>query len=522
MNYLLLVLILTNSGILLSCSSRPTPKAPDKAAKAVMAEPVWFNSPARFRLNTEMGSIPTHPFFDLTSFRTKKGTGLSYFMVTPKNSDHLYELDMVSGRRYRKMSYCKQRDIWESYTSEIHKPNFAQGIVGRLLDNTSRPQRIWVFGDESRFFSSSLRERDQSQRARVVGGVILQYCQKYPCKTGKGWTSQLILIAVNAFDPDFKDVENMQQLKKKIDWKYTVAFAQNGFGHSVNGPHSQPAYRLVSEVPAEKALNFAYKSGHEFSFEEMISLRKNCYFLYDYIWRGQAKVRTNMSKERVADDKAAIILQNRAAKIIEIKNAKLQTIFNDDIESQLKEDEKRAAKSNQLLRLGEFYHFILTKYGSKLRTCMKFVRPASIQSSRERTWFFAFVNNWLNLEGLDRYYSCGAKTWFPNPRLGNGKRRFDASKRSICSSQAIDLGFDKSINTMASLAGNNSPHYRFVEYDNGIGGSHQHLFSWVPDDGKKLGCNARKLEEKSVLFPNDVSWRDYDIYSKKNSLKVVR
>jgi hypothetical protein len=522
MRKLLLVLFYFIFSLISGCSSKPTPKASAKEAKAVMAEPVWFNAPDRFKVETKMGAIPTHPFFDLTSFRTKESTELSYFLVTPKNSDHLYEMDMVSGKKYRKLSYCKQKDIWESYSGEINKPNFAQGIVARLLDSTSRPQKIWVFGDEDRFFSSKQGDRDQSQRAKVVGGVVLQFCQNYPCKTGTGWTSQLILVAVNPNDSSMKEVENLEQLKKKIDWEYTVAFAQNGFGRSTNGPEPQPASRLVSEVPPKKALDFVFNSGHEFSFEEINSLRKNCFYLYDYIWRSQAKVRSNMLKKKVADDKMAMELKNRAKKIRDIRKFQLQTVFSDNLRYQVDEDEKKEVKKQTLMNFGRFYNFLLTRYGERLRTCMKFVRPASIQESRDRTWFFAFLNNWLNLEDLEKYYACDSRTWLKNPRLGNGRRRFDINKRSVCSSEAIDFGFNAGINVMASLAGSSSPHYKFIEYDYGIGGSHELLFAWVPQDGKKLGCNARELEEKSLLFPADVSWKDFNPRVRRDRYDTIR
>jgi len=504
-----------------SCTSKPTPRATAPVAKAVMAEPVWFNAPERFSVKTKMGGIPTHPFFDLTSFRTKESDELSYFLVTPKNSEHLYEMDMVSGKRYRKLSYCKQDDIWESYTEKIERPNFAQGIVARLLDSTSRPQKIWVFGSEDRFFSAKEEERDQSQRARVVGGVVLQFCQKYPCKTGTGWTSQLILIGVNSADSEMKGVENLAQLKKKVDWGYTVAFAENGFGRSTNGPRPQPAYRLVSEVPAKKALDFVFKSGHEFSFEEINSLRKNCFYLYDYIWRSQEKVRQNMLKEKEADDKKAMERKNRAKEIRDIRKYELRTVFSEDLRGEVDEDEKKEKKKKTLLNFGRYYNFLLTRYGDRLKTCMKFVRPASIQDNRERTWFFAFINNWLNLEDLGRHYVCGSNAWIKNPKLANGKRRFDHSDRGVCSSESIDLGFNSGINIMASLAGSSEPHYRFIEYDYGIGGSHELLFSWVPEDGKSLGCDVRELEEKEVLFPSDVVWKDFNSRTKRNRFDAI-
>lgn len=505
----------------LGCSSNPRPKAEEVKAKSVLAEPVWFNVPNRFNVREEDHSLATHPFFDLSPFRTKESLEISYYLTTPQGSAHEYEMDMVSGQNYRKRTYCSHKDIWKSYSGNIDKPSFNIGIIPRLLDQTGVPQSIWVFSDPKKVFSSKDNGRAQSQRARVVGGVLLQYCKDYPCRTYTSWLSRLVLIGVNSFDPKFKDVRSIEDLKKKVDFKYVKAFAENAFGRKTSGPIQEPAYRLLGEMDAEKALSSAFKLGHLFEFNEINSLRKNCFYLYDYIWRSQKKVRANMAKVKKASDNYAKQMQEEARRIREIRSMALNTVFQDNIRKDIDEDEKVGEK-DYLVDFQRFFLHLHNRYGDRVRTCMKFVRPSSIKENRERTWFFAFVQNWFNLENLDYYYLCPRRSWLKNYKLASGKRRFDPNGSRRCSNTDLDESFESGVNVMSSLASSSKPHYRFIEYDYGIGGSHDLLFSWVYSDGKKLGCDARKLEDDKLFFPEDISWKPFDAKSKRSRFDVIR
>ncbi|MCR9202960.1 MAG: hypothetical protein NXH75_00145 [Halobacteriovoraceae bacterium] len=463
----------------------------------------------------------THPFFDLTSFRTKENLNISYYLTTKPDSAHEYDLDLVSGELYRKRTYCEQKDIWESYSGEINRPTFAMGIVPRLLDQTNEPQSIWVFGKKELFFDSEVNGRAQSQRARIVGGFILQFCENYPCRTYQDWLSRLILVGVNPYDSRFEDVKTMEELKGKVDWSYIKAFAQNGFGRTIKGTLPEPAYRMVGEVEAEKALNFAFKSGHNFSFNEINSLRKNCFYLYDYIWRSQEKVRENMKSKALAQDKLAIEMRRKAKEIRAQKTMASQTVFSVEVKD-IAKSEASVEGQNALIDFRRFFLYFYKNYGERYRTCSRFVRPANHKENPDRAWFFAFLTNFLNVEELDYYYLCVRRSWLTNPRLTNGKRRFDPNQERRCSTQDIDEAFEQSVTVMASLRGANAAHHRFIEFDTGIGGSHRQIYSWVPETGKKFSCDARKLEETLPIFPIDVSWKDYNVQGQRGRLDIIR
>lgn len=509
--------------VLLSCTANPKPKSVKVQAKSVLAEPVWFNAPERFAVRTPLYDIATHAFFDLTPFRTKESADISYFLTTPVGSAHQYDLDLVSGQIYRRRTYCSQKDIWEAYEGKIDRPNFSIGVIPRLLDQASKPQMIWVFGDKKYLFDSEDKGRAQSQRATVIGGFVWQYCEDYPCRTNQNWLSRLVLVGVNKFDPNFSTITNLSELKKKVNWPYVKAFAQNGWGRNVSGTISEPAYRMVGEVSAEEALNFAFKAGHFFSFKEINSLRKNCFYLYDYLWRSLKKVRKNMSEKRkAATDQVAVDLAKEAKRIRELKEFALSTVISDNTEKEIKKNEGSVEEERALVDFGKFFQFFYKRYGERFRTCSKFVKAANQRHDPERFWFFSYLKNWFHLEDMNYYYLCPRRSWLQNPRTAGGRRRFDLKEKRSCSSLDLDESFEQGVTVMASIAGSDRPHWRFLEFDNGIGGSHKEIYSWVFENGKKLGCDARSLEEKETLFPQDISWKPFYKQLRRGRYDIIR
>ena len=497
--------------LLLSCSTDPKPERIPEDSRAVQAEAVWFNAPKRFSMRRSNYDFVTHPFFDLLPFRVKEKPDVSFYLTNKPNSKHYYDLDLVSGELYRKRTFCKQKDIWKSFKGSINRPNFAIGVIPRLLDQTSEPQSIWVFGNEDLFFDSDNNGKAQSQRARVVGGVILQFCENYPCRKNQDWLSRLILVGVNPFDTRFKKTTSLGQLKTKVDWNYVKAFAENGFGKTINSTVPAPAYRFVGELNEKQALEFAYKSGHEFSFDEINKLRKNCYFLYDYIWRTQAKVRKNMRAPDIKEDPEKQEIEEE--KVLDedpFKDDILMSkkVFNVEEKEKVKKKVKKE-RPKYLVGLNDFFFHIYNKYGERYKTCSRFVRPANPKENSERSWFFAFLSNFLNLENMGYYYHCKKRSWLPNPILPNGKRIFNLKEERNCSNKDLDLAFAKSITFMTSLRNANSVHYKFLEFDSRIGGSHRQIFSWIRDNGKKPSCSARKHEVKGSIFPVDISWKSF-------------
>jgi len=502
---------------LIGCSSDIPKKGNPNRPKSIMAKPVWFDVPKRFSTTNRLGDVDTHPFFDLNAYFSKSSSEISYYMVTPLDSRHQYQLDLVSGQRYLAKSFCDQKDVWEKYKGKINRPPFAQGIIPRLMDQLGSPQQIWVFGDKTDFVPSKKELRVQSQRANIVGGLILQYCRDYPCKYGSEWLSRLILLGVNPFDKDFKGIKDLSQLKKKVDWQYILAFAENGFGSSMSGSLREPAYRIGGEVDNKNVLDFAFRNGHLFSFDEINSLRKNCFSLYDYIWKGQKLARIESKKKKKSTDKYAIEYEKRANLLRGIQELSIATVFDDKTNVELKKDHEKL----KTLFFNKFWLKLINKYDGRMKTCFDFVRASNVKEDIDRTWFFAYVQNWINLEDLGYFYSCSRHSWMENPIIGGKKRKYPKHETSDCSAKDIDIGFKQAITVMSGLTNAKKNYYRYIEYDSRLGGSHEMIYNWVYDKGKDLSCDARKLEDKKTLFPFDVRWKDFYMNKRKNLYDVI-
>src|SRR5690606_6396478 len=109
-----------------------------------------------------------------------KDNSINFFPLTAVGAGHTYGLDLVSGKRFRKHRLYRQRDIWEKYPLVVERPPYTEGLVPRLLDPAGLPQKILVFG-RPKFYQELDLNSGRSFRVRVVGGLVEQYCSKYPC-----------------------------------------------------------------------------------------------------------------------------------------------------------------------------------------------------------------------------------------------------------------------------------------------------------------------------------------------------
>tara|TARA_R110002072_G_scaffold64203_2_gene159348 strand:+ start:190920 stop:192413 length:1494 start_codon:yes stop_codon:yes gene_type:complete len=486
--------------------------------KTVDAKAVWFKGPKKYSHVEKDGSFPVHPFFDLVPYKSKEDRGLSYVLVTPQGSQYGYDFDLVSGKKYRRFDYCEHDDIWERSDESIDKPPFHVGVVPRMLDQLREPQQILVFSDSK--FIVEENSSELSQRAIVVGGFVVQYCRDYPCKSQEHWLTKLVFVGVNPYDPVFGKIKTMNQLKKKTNWSYVRAFLENGFGRSVTGPKHEPSYRVISEIEGSQAFRYGNKSAEVFTFDQLNKIRSSCFQLYDYIWNSIEEVRKNQTKAKLATS------ENRTKKAIQkindLKRYGVSRFQNMNFSS--KKDAVNEAKEEK--RVSDFSYFFnefYANHGNRYRTCTKFVRPASINQNKERFWFFAYLTNFFNLEDLGQYYLCYKKTWVENPRLSNGKRRYKLGGKRNCLLEQIDNAFESGITIMTGLHNSSREHYRFVDYDNGIGGSHEKLYSWVYSNGKELGCKSKRFRNDSrSVFPSDVTWKSFSTDFRKTRFDIIR
>ncbi len=483
------------------CSRRPV----HNDLPPVDAVAVWFKMGPRFAAKNSNDEILPHPYFDLAPFASPKDHSINFFPLTPENSKNIYDLDLVSGKKFLRTELCSQNDVWEKYSKKITYPTFTEGIIPRMLDINGLPQRILVFG-MGRFYSTLKPEDVRSFRVRVVGGVVLQYCSDYPCNTSlRPWNSRLFLLAVDSEDPKYNSLLDIDDLKKEIDFDYLEAYLQNAYGRTIlgegkgSGVRDLPAYRLLKPISSNKALGFIMKNNHIFSFEELKSLNQQCLRLYDYIWDSSSKI--HFFKKNPDQFQ----LQNPTAK------EKLAALKSTVIAAETLAPEAEGVNEADFKK---FLSHLQNKYRTDYNLCVKYVAPANINENPERLWFFSFLQSFFELDRLGFFYDCKRNSWISNPFNLNGTRTYDfALILSSCSLQELESGIEKAPTYLQGLYAGNREHLRFLEYDNGPSGTHQKLYSWAYFNGKKLACREKeekelmKLKESKIeIFPSDVRW----------------
>ncbi|MBL6988562.1 MAG: hypothetical protein ISR65_02220 [Bacteriovoracaceae bacterium] len=449
--------------------------------------PVWQKTEEKFSHRNEDNDFERHVFFDLLPYTDLNENQINFVPLTPVQGQYGYNLDILSGKKFKRFQYCEQNDIWDNYGSTISYPPYTAGIVPRLLDQLGRPQKIVVFGNDS-YYKALPLNYNNSRRVKVIGGMVEQYCQNFPCSKNDDWASRLVLFAVDLDEKKFEKVDSLRKLWRKVDKDYVKAFMQNGEGRTVRYRLTSskdkfyevqkelPVIRMVGEIDGSAALRFALTKGHFFKFDELKYLRASCHKFYDYVWDAAQKTRLPEDEELIR------------------QYASFTTLWNT----------------------------IRFKYAKQLKMCIKFVRPSNINKNVDRHWFFAYIASVLYLEELGYVYSCSHKHWFKNPRLVGKKYRFDPIKiMRGCTTADLDNAMVGAIEKMKSLKRMNHRHYRYIAYDEGIGGSHKKIYSWVHFSGKRMSCEShqrrisvmQKDHSDHLVFPLDVKWKAF--YSSK-------
>jgi len=462
-----------------SCTRLPKARIP-----VVQGHPVWFAGAEKYSFRGRNGDPPLHVFFDFVPFSNRDDISLNFFMHTPAGSEHAYQIDLLSGRPYKKHRYCKQDDVWQGKLSS-DRPPFSIGIVPRLLDQLGGAQKIIVYGQAEYYRGKEGSERDVSHRVRVVGAVVEKFCRKYPCRRDGEWESKLVLVAVDPMDSKFSTTKTFAGLKKLVHWEEAKVFLENANGRSFQGDISRPASKISGHIEALDALKFAMNKGHLFKFNELQVMRYSCEKLYDYIWQGSKKIRQ---------------------------------------EKKLPEGER--SRQN----FSNFFKKLNKTYAGRLKTCAKFVRPSNIQLERERHWFFAYLFGFLKMQELGYVFLCDKLGWVENPynELKKGHLVDYKSAYNNCTDSDLDIAFATIPATMRGLMSKKQAHYRYMTYDFGVGGSHEKIYHWVYNDGKDLLCEGTSRRQKysqqtisrmekkgpsddasEIAFPQDVSWRPF-------------
>lgn len=481
----------------------------------VEAIPVWFKVDDKYSHKDADGNFLVHPFFDLVPFTDLTDKMINFVLTTPQGSLYGYEFDLVSGRFYKERYHCSQKDVWKRYKGLVKYPPYAEGFIPRLLDQLGEPQKIVVFGGKDRFLINK-RNRFYSHRVRIVGGVVEQYCRSYPCTSRHKWLSKLILVGVDPNNEDYKEVKEIDQLKKMVDWEYVLAFMQNSKGRTITSQEEYPAYRIVGQIESSKVLQFAISKGHYFKYKEIKTLRSSCHKLYELLWKKSKELRAYRTESRKLKKKIKEAKEKDREKFQSIKSSGIRLVQKIEEDSLVKKIKKIKKKS-----FAKYFKEFYSKYSDQYNTCVKYVRPVSINYNLDQHWFFVYLTAFIKLESLDYLYKCSKRAWMENPRLPNMRLSINPwSEYQQCTSLEFDDSFELAINMFASLRSWNRDHFRFITYDNSRDGTHHKIYSWIYQKGRVYNCTEedpppRLTKDEDAVFPDDVRWNRF--YSKRKS-----
>ncbi len=468
------------------------------------------------------GFFETHQFFDPAPFAHPEDKSLNVVVLTPEGSQHAYELDTRSGTLYRKRYQCEHKDIWGKYEGTLSTPPFSISVIPRTLDALGEPQKAFVFGAGKYFEQPAYGLL--AHRVRVVGGVVRQECRDYPCTSRERWLSNMQFIAVNTEDPVFRDVHDLASLKAKVNWEESLAWMQNGFGITLAGAKPEPVYRIAGEIDAKRALSYFFKKNTQITFEEQKSISKSCNILYEDLWQGSLNIRAAIEKR-----KKMLSSGKEGTKELLVEYSELEKLNLTRESRRADEINKRyeVEKSRSDYDFAKFFSNFHENYGKRYKTCMRFVRPASIAKDQERFWFFAFIDLFMGLEDLGWSYRCSRRGWIENPKKSNGKRLYKDVFEKNCTINELDLAFDMAITVMAGEKAAKRPHLRFIGYDSGANGSHKKIYGWVYENGKELVCTDEdeiKLlsKDRTILFPGNASWKSFRIEEKRSRYDIIK
>lgn len=420
--------------------------------------PKWYSNSGQFNLADAMGGIKPHMFYDVDPDISYKNATLNFVALTPQNYPTEQKIDLSSGQIHLAKRFCSQEDAWKEYKSLVKLPPYTAGFVPRILDQINMPQKIIVFGQDAYYQKHFLTNQFD---ARVVGGYIEQICPNRGCTDPKSWLSRLVLVGVQRGNSDYKEVKNLNDLKKKVDWMYVKAFVGNSSGKNRIAGKFYPAYRMGAEISTSQALAFLEKNSKFFSEKELSKMKTGCHTLYDIVW------------EDLTDPKE--------------ERAKLS--FDKRFQENLK------------------------KYGSEFVTCSKYVYKTSINQDAQRHWAMAFIEAYYRLDEMGFYYDCQRNGWSTNPVGSDGKRIYDHTEKfRFCNEGSIDEAMATIIRFVEIINRSDREGFRYIAYDGGSLGTHNKIYSWVDMDNKVLECtkdeNGDHFKDKLSTFPKDMRWKN--------------
>lgn len=444
-------------------------------------QPKWFVGSEKFSLRNLNSDAPAHLFYDITPDLNFDSYKVNFVVTTPEASDKAYQIDIVSGQHFVDKTFCEQTDISRKYKKTIEFPPYTSGIVPRLLDQLGEPQKIIVFGDKN-FYTKNYR--DHFFDTRVVGGFIERVCRFGACTKFKDLSSRVVLVGVQAGNEKYEKVRSIEDLRLVVDWNEVRAFVENGFGKNTVGGAFYPGFKMGSELSAIQAMTTIKKNSIYLSNKKLNKMRQSCHRLYDYVWKNIAP----FSKEE--------------KKLLSLKKVNERRAYY-----------RKISRSKDAL----FYRRFIgayRRYEAEYKTCVKYVYPSNVHYDPERHWFLTYYTAVHLLNDLGYSFDCTRSLWIKNPVDSDGKRTIKTSQEFRgCDARKIDMAFEYAINFMENLRFKSYPAYRYVDYDRHAIGTHQKLYSWVPQNNKKLECYGKQEDKAAKLptYPSDIKWKRRNI-----------
>lgn len=452
----------------------------------------WFEKTRRHAIEGPQGGAVPHLLFDVDSEFEPSTQEVNVVITTPQGSPHAYDIDLTSGQRFYTHSYCKQADVWKSYSGSVSRPPYSVAYMPKVLDQMGEPQKVILWSHDPEI---SQILKTNYFRVRLIGAYVEQMCPQGNCLGRDDWLSKLVFLAVDANDEDYNKLKNIDDFKKLINWEETKAHLANLDGLNFIGNNRYPYKQIGEPISFEKAFKYFKKRSIFLTNKELKKIQEGCHELYNAFLE-------YVSKERPED--------------LPAKNIK-------ELEAKIKLHKSLIEKKLPIgfsQRLAVF----VKKYFKEISTCEKFVYHGNINYNTDDFWFLSYMGIFFRLHREGYYYDCKNHSWKINELNVDGKLTYSLEKNiENCSAKNIDQAMGYLENFINSFK-NEDTVYRFIDYDNHSFGTHKKLYSWVKVQNRKFDCwdNSKNQFLKNIqLVPENKMWKKRYEEDISEKLKVI-
>jgi hypothetical protein len=409
------------------------------------------------------------------------------------NSHLAYTVDLVSGQRYYAHSYCNQGDVWNQKSGTFGRPYFSIAYMPRVLDQMGDPQKVIIFGGDDRMRASI---DHHFVRVRIIGSYIEESCLELNCLGKDNWNSRLVFVAVDPQDSSYRDITDIEGFAGKQSWEKLQTTIQNMDGRNYSVDREYPFIRARKLISFKDSLQLFRKRSAFMSDTEIKKIQKSCHVLYDKMWK-------DVGEDRMEDKPA--------------KN-------NEELNAKLKVREALREKKLPVGKMERFRKFI-KKYFTESATCEKFVYHGNINRNPEHFWFHSYLGMYIRLHKEGYYFDCRRKVWSENLFNVHGEPVHDLPNEvDDCTARDLDLAMDYMPNQLKAMKNVMGTHFRFIDYDTHEFGTHRKIYSWVKMDTRKYDCRPdpnRLINDKLRVFPQDVSWKRWEVSDAEGDPKII-